>query len=192
MMLHFLIKNFRHGHGLFSGILGGELSEPQLMNVGAKFGQNRLVIAVLLAFIGVGIFTARLYSVDVQAAETESSEFLSKQEFLDILKSEDIDRILKATNKIKRMHYQGEILPVIVDLWSHNRNEYPDLPWSVVGSDIVRLELANILVQAEVNGFINIDTNPLHQYVRDLLAVPTCMSYNTLSRQYFYLIAKRM
>ena len=97
------------------------------------------------------------------------SDYIQPDEFINVLRTSQIDKILEATSKIKQMRYQGDVLPLISHLWAERRDLYPGLPWSTVSSDIVRLELANILAQAENNGFIDMDTEPLHKFIRDML-----------------------
>ncbi len=98
-----------------------------------------------------------------------NDDFISVDELTAELKTRNIDRIVKTLNTVKRMSYQGRILPFILDLWDDRKDKYPDLPWNIVNADIVRVEIANILLQAAANGRVEIDTEKLHEFVFGLI-----------------------
>ena len=75
-----------------------------------------------------------------------------------------------SNDRLKKMNYQGEILPFVKDLWHLKKNKHPDLAWNIVTKDIVRVEIANILLQAERNGLIDINKENLHNYILGLLS----------------------
>ena len=68
--------------------------------------------------------------------------------------SENIDQIVSSLNVVKRTAYQGEILPFIFDLWIGNEQKYPDLPWRIVKKDMIRVELADVLVDILGNNIV--------------------------------------
>jgi len=103
-------------------------------------------------------------SMNVSAS---SDAYVNVEQLTADLKTNDIDRIVKALNAVKRMSYQGEILPFIRDLWEDRKDKYPELPWKTINADIVRINLADILLQAEANGKIKIQKEKLHQYVTE-------------------------
>jgi hypothetical protein len=98
-----------------------------------------------------------------------SETYVSVDELTATLKTRNIDRILVALNAVKQMSYQGEILPFVRDLWDGRKDRYPDLPWETINADIVRVDIANILLQAEANGKIKVDKEKIHRYVAGLL-----------------------
>jgi|CXWL01.1.fsa_nt_gi hypothetical protein len=99
-----------------------------------------------------------------------SARFVSVEELKADIKSRDIDRIDKSLNEVKRMSYQGQVLPLMLDLWEVKKENHPDLPWDIITSEIVRVEVANVLIQASINGKIDLDRKALHQYVSGLVA----------------------
>ena len=110
-----------------------------------------------------------LLSLSSATAFGSNDDFVTVYELTKELNTRNIDRIVKALNTVKRMSYQGKILPFIRDLWDGREDKYPDLPWKTVNVDIVRVEIANILLQAAVNGKIEIDTEKLHKFVSSLI-----------------------
>ncbi len=81
------------------------------------------------------------------------------------LESKDIDRIDKSLNDVKRLSNKGQILPFIADLWDQRKEKHPGLPWDVINTNIVRVEIADILLQAHQNARIKLDPQPIHRFV---------------------------
>ncbi len=98
-----------------------------------------------------------------------SNAYVNVEELTAELKTKDIDRILKALNTVKQMTYQGEILPFIRDLWDSRKDKYPELPWDTINTDIVKADIANILLQAAANGKTKIDKEKVHRFVAGLI-----------------------
>ncbi len=131
---------------------------------------------VLRAIIRAWVLAIFFACIVPQAAFTDDQPNLTvSDDYVDVktleveLKTRNIDRIIVTLNAIKRMRYQGQILPYIEDLWYLKRDRYPDLPWDVIESDIIKVELADILLQAERNGFIDIETLQIHSYLSSRL-----------------------
>ncbi len=110
-----------------------------------------------------------LLAQDDEKSEPRRNKFVHVDELIEVLNSKDIDLIIETTNHVKGMRYQGEILPVIKDLWDRRADKYPDMHWQTVDLDIVRLEIADILIQARKNGRIEVDRQDLHGFVRGLV-----------------------
>lgn len=123
-----------------------------------KYSQRMSVLILSLLFL--------LGSTTVLGS---NDNFVSIDELTAELNTRNIDRILKALNTVKRMSYQGKILPFVHDLWDEREDKYPDLPWKTVNADIVKVEIANILLQAEANGRIEIHREELHKFVSRLI-----------------------
>ena len=102
----------------------------------------------------------------VHAAERE---FVTEESLTEDLLSKNVDRIDRSLNNIKGQRYQGQILPLITDLWEQRKEKRPDLPWRLIGTDIIRVELADILMQAYKNGRVRIDHKPIHDYLSGLV-----------------------
>lgn len=108
-------------------------------------------------------------SVTALAATPPPQRFIDVESLSQDLRSKNIDQIFITLNDVKGMMYQGQILPFIQDLWDIRKDKHPDLPWQVIQSDIVRVEIADVLIQARDNGRINLDLTPLHNYVAHLI-----------------------
>lgn len=72
------------------------------------------------------------------------------------INSGNIDRILKETNRIKSLHYKGAALDAVYALWREDKTRFPDLRWDIAKLAIVRVEIANILLQAWKNGVFSL------------------------------------
>ena len=62
----------------------------------------------------------------------KGSPYIEQADLADVIKTRNVDEILGALNKVKQMHYQGQILPYLLDLWNLRQDKYPELPWDVV------------------------------------------------------------
>lgn len=106
----------------------------------------------------------------ITAVAMASSEvFVTAQSLTADLESRNLDRIDKSLNDVKAMSYKGEILPFIADLWAQRKDKHPRLPWDVIETKLVQVELADVLLQAVKNGRIKLDFEPMHQLVSGLV-----------------------
>lgn len=84
--------------------------------------------------------------------------------FLDTLRYEsDVDVIYNAINHVD---WSPDSLDVVQALWNKDVLRYPDLPWEKLDDDIVRLALANVLMQAKRHCRINANMADLHDFVK--------------------------
>jgi len=111
------------------------------------------------------IHVAMFVSALTTAAWASNGAFVTVQSLTADLESRNIDRIDKSLNEIKRMSHKGEILPFIIDLWEQKREKHPGLPWDVINVNVVKVGIADILLQAEKNGKVKMDPKPMHQFV---------------------------
>lgn len=102
-------------------------------------------------------------------ATSYADQFVNVENLKADLRTRDIDRIVKTLNDVKRMGYEGQILPFLVDLWSNQKAKYSELPWEIINSDIVRVDIANVLLQAQRNGRIQINDDELYEFLAKLL-----------------------
>jgi HEAT repeat protein len=101
----------------------------------------------------------------VAPALVSGGSFVTVQSLTEDLRSRDINRIDKTLNDIKAMPSKGEILPFIMELWDQRNERHPDLPWDVIGTEVIRVELADIILQAVKNGRLRVDPKPMHSFV---------------------------
>lgn len=98
-----------------------------------------------------------------------STNFVTRDKLIKTLNTGNIDNILDVLNDIKAMQYQGEILPVIKDLWGLKLKKYHLVRPDIVSKDIVRMQFANIIMQAYDNHLLQVNTKSIHKYVKPKL-----------------------
>lgn len=99
-------------------------------------------------------------------AQPEVENYISVKELKNVLKSEDENAIVKALNRVKQNQRSSELMAFILKLWQ----EDSVVANSILHSDVVRIELGNILIQANNNGFIKINREEIRKYARGVLA----------------------
>ena len=117
--------------------------------------------SILLVIILLGSFIS---SAAILAKGSNDINELKKS-----FQAEDVKSILNTLNSIKELKYKVEALGFLADLWNQEQSKYPDLSWSTINKDIVRLNIVVILVTANSNGHIKIDVKPMRQYVLSLI-----------------------
>ena len=106
---------------------------------------------------------------NINAYSREGKKYISAEQLIQIINTGNIDRIIESINIAKGVSYKGQILPLMRDLWDKRVDKYPQLPWRIVNKDIIRLEVANILIQGDSNGLIKIDRDAIHEFVSQSL-----------------------
>ncbi|MDA2911407.1 hypothetical protein MYX04_10800 [Nitrospiraceae bacterium AH_259_D15_M11_P09] len=96
-------------------------------------------------------------------------DFLTVEQLAEVLRTENVDHIRSALNTVRRMRYQGDILPLLHDIWEERREKYEGFAWKTLKKPIVRVDIANVLLQAARNGKIELDEERLHQFVSGLI-----------------------
>ena len=112
---------------------------------------------------------AYLLPWNITAYSREGEKYISAEQLIQIMNTGNIDRIIESINIAKGVSYKGQILPLMRDLWDKRVDKYPQLPWRIVNKDIIRLEVANILIQGDSNGLIKIDRDAIHEFVSQSL-----------------------
>lgn len=92
-------------------------------------------------------------------------EYISNDELIAALNSGDVDRIRDTVNSIKQMRYKGEIIPLVHRLWDGTAEPLYELRQDILDLPIVRMEFANILLQAQKNNEIDIETGVIRNEV---------------------------
>jgi|APMI01.1.fsa_nt_gi hypothetical protein len=82
----------------------------------------------------------------------------------------DTDKVLLLINKAKGLSYQGDdLISFIYHLWKDN--DFPELRSNkLVKIDIVRINIADFLIQANKNGLKDINKEEIRNYAHNLLA----------------------
>jgi hypothetical protein len=101
-------------------------------------------------------------------AETQSPEIRN----VIIAASENNEmHIINALDSFVFKNSQENLL-FLKDLWENNQNKHPELPWKNFQSDLVKTELANVLLQADRNGFHTVNKIVLHKFVLEKVKSP--------------------
>jgi hypothetical protein len=128
------------------------------------FSKHVIHAAFLISVVTAGIFMC----ADSHGAQPQIEESISVNELKNILRSDDLNAIVIAMNRVKQNQRSPELMRFILKLWRED-----GVPATgVMRSDIVRLELANVLVQANNNGFIKIDVEEIRKYAKEVIAGP--------------------
>lgn len=117
----------------------------------------------------IGIVLVCALALTYGSATSYADQFVNVESLKADIQTRDIDRIVKTLNDVKRMQYQGQILPFLVDLWSNQKAKHPELQWEIINSDIVRVDIANVLLQAQRNGRIQIDDDEFYEFLARLI-----------------------
>jgi len=125
-------------------------------------GQSQRLIAAL--------FLAITLASGFALAAPPQNKFVSVKDLGAVLRSENLDAAVKTLNDIKWMSYKGEILPFVEDLWNLRKDKHPNVAWHIAEKPIIRLELANILLQARRNGTMKFDPSPMADLAAKQLA----------------------
>jgi hypothetical protein len=106
-----------------------------------------------------------LYKADEHGMQT-----VSREELIESLESKDFDRTVSVMNRIKRMQYQGDLLPLIKDIWEGNFLSVPNVEKTFVEHQRIRIEIADVLLQASLNnsGF-KLEPSVYSNYARGLV-----------------------
>jgi hypothetical protein len=104
------------------------------------------------------------------ATGEQNGQTVSREALISVLESKSFDQTVSMTNKIKTMHYQGDLIPLLKNIWGGNLAEMPRVDKAYVEHPRIRLEIADILLQSSRNssGF-NLDPNAYSAYARGLI-----------------------
>lgn len=87
---------------------------------------------------------------------------------IDALGGNDVNRVLSAINNAKELPYQGEMIQLMQALWN-SEGLKDDISIDMIQKDVVRINVADFLVQANKNGLVELDTNQFQAYARKVL-----------------------
>lgn len=128
------------------------------------------------------LFLATFVTSGFALASPPQNKFVSVKELKAVLRSENLDAVTKTLNDVKGMLYKGEILPFIEDLWHLRKQKHPKVAWHVVEKKVVRLELANILLQARQNGYLKFDPHDMAEFaIRHIRSRDFWVRYHAIS-----------
>jgi len=110
---------------------------------------------VLAGFAFLFVFCAKPLSA-VAGVQTKS---VTIEQFIKVLGTNDVARITDALHGVMTMFgpEQKIMLDFLMDLWAGRTEKHPSLPWKVINSDRVKVEITNVLLQARRNRSIVFD-----------------------------------
>lgn len=98
------------------------------------------------------------------------SQAVTREELIAALESNSFDRMVSVMNRIKQMNYQGDLIPLLGSIWSGSLAEIPRVDKDFVDHPRIRLEIADVLLQASRNnGGFNLDPGAYAAYARELV-----------------------
>jgi len=112
------------------------------------------------------ILLSATYLSETKAAD---NNFIGVSELTSELKTKKTDRIINAMNTIKQTPPNRQTLIFLHDLWDEKRQKHPDLPWELIKTNAIKLEIADILLQADANKVIKINKEEFHRFVLALI-----------------------
>jgi len=87
---------------------------------------------------------------------------------IDALSGNNVNQVLSEINNAKELHYQGEMIQLMKAVWS-GENLDKGISTDMVKKDIIKINVADFLVQAHNNGLIDIDTDQFRVYAKKVL-----------------------
>lgn len=100
----------------------------------------------------------------------QDRQAVSREELITVLESNNFDRTVSVMNRVKTMEYQGDLMPLLKNIWGGNLADVPRMNKAFGEHPRVRIEIADVLLQASRNnrGF-NLEPNAYSEYARGLV-----------------------
>jgi hypothetical protein len=124
-----------------------------------------MVKIVLLKRVLVVAMASLALSLQTFAAEVGNADALLKA-----INAQKLDVTINVLNQVKQARHRGDVLPLLLALWNNDKKKHPDLPWGFVNLDVVRVNIADILVQAYRNGQVDVDRVSVHAFTKKVAA----------------------
>jgi hypothetical protein len=103
-----------------------------------------------------------------EAGRSTGSSFTA-EELQIILQQQNASTLSESLNEVKKLGATRDGLQLLEQVWAGNQSQYPDLAWQAISDPGVRLNLADILLQAAKNGEITSEPADVHDFVRNTL-----------------------
>ncbi len=120
---------------------------------------------VLLKRVAILTLMSIVLSLQSLAADVGKGAALLKA-----IDAQKLDDTISVLNQVKQAQHRGDVLPFLLELWNNDKQKHPNLPWSFVNLDMVRINIADILVPAYRNGQANVDRASIHAFVKKVAA----------------------
>jgi len=112
----------------------------------------------------VGVASIVLLSASLQLYAKSSL----REDIVNSINSGNVDKTISLINDAKELRYQGEMINFMESLWKKNKNssiknvKYLD-------KEIIRINIADFLVQAHTNGLVELDIKEFDNYAKNVL-----------------------
>jgi hypothetical protein len=105
-------------------------------------------------------------SASRQSNSAVAAAEVSTQELTVVLASGQFEQTIKVMNRIKRMQHQGHLLPILVDVWDAKFEKYPQASREFASNARIRIEVADVLIQAYRNGALDGRGRERYRHIR--------------------------
>jgi hypothetical protein len=112
-----------------------------------KIGTIRTVAAAFVLSFCIDISLACSQQSEIDSHHV-SVEKITKDQLVEDIMSRDKARILETLSSIQTMPDYEYLFPDLRDLWAEKESKYPDLPWHMINSDEIKIELAILMLNA--------------------------------------------
>ncbi len=102
-----------------------------------------------------------------QAALAADSSITTK--LTEALRENNVEMVLSLINDAKELSYQGEIIPFMYSLWEGEKLP-TDISPTLIKKDIIRINIADLLVQAAKNGLVKINEKEFQVFAQKVLS----------------------
>ena len=112
---------------------------------------------------------------------------MTGEDVLELLMNDDEAAVVDGLNEIKRRGVSADALAILEAVWLREVDAYPDLAWVTLAAPLVRVNVVDILIQAERNGYLREEPVGAHEYVRTLVreAEPRVVSQGVITLAMF-------
>jgi hypothetical protein len=122
------------------------------------------------AFVG-GSYVRRDTETPIQHAAQQADEqhrdaAVGHDELVSTLATRDFDRTILVMNRVKGMRYQADVLPLLSEAWQLNLMNLPRVDRAFLAHPRIRIELADVLLQASRNGAAALQPDEYISYAR--------------------------
>lgn len=100
----------------------------------------------------------------------EDYDYVTKNVLEKVFKEGTVLDIKKVINMAVKEGSENEVLYILNDIWLENIEKHPDYLWDKLKLPILKIEIADVLLQSYVNQKIDIDDEAIHSYVVDMVS----------------------
>jgi len=110
-----------------------------------------------------------MLSIVIQIQFSIASELNIIGKLTDALKGNDTEKVLSSINEAKELGYQGETIQLLYSIWT-GEGQPTGISAALVNKDIVRINVADYLVQAHKNELLELSLDEFQSFSRKVLS----------------------